>query len=129
MSYTAIAYRLPRFLRRHILHFEVEIEDAVAAFARAAAGERRACARCGLRRRRSTRITSRASLLRASISQWAMRPGITAGSTRSPTLRRCPSATAPSMRRIHIVTIEHLREPGRALCGDRAHARAGRHCC
>src|SRR5215831_14365536 len=33
MSYTRIAYRLPRFLRRHILHFEVEIEDAVRAFA------------------------------------------------------------------------------------------------
>ena len=33
MSYTALAYRLPRPLRRHILHFEAEIEDAVAAFA------------------------------------------------------------------------------------------------
>ena len=33
MSYSGLAYRLPRFLRRHILHFEVEIEDAVAAFA------------------------------------------------------------------------------------------------
>jgi len=29
-----VAYRLPRFLRRHVLHFEVEIEDAVARFAR-----------------------------------------------------------------------------------------------
>src|ERR1035437_1025068 len=35
MSYTGIAYKLPRPLRRHILHFESEIEDAVAAFARA----------------------------------------------------------------------------------------------
>ena len=35
MSYTALAYRLPRPLRRHILHFEVEIADAVAAFAAA----------------------------------------------------------------------------------------------
>ena len=33
MKYTAIAYRLPRPLRRHILHFECEIEDAVHAFA------------------------------------------------------------------------------------------------
>ncbi len=33
MSYTGIAYRLPRPLRRHILHFECEIEDAVRAFA------------------------------------------------------------------------------------------------
>jgi SAM-dependent methyltransferase len=34
MSYTQIAYRLPRGLRRHILHFEVSIEDAVAALSR-----------------------------------------------------------------------------------------------
>jgi SAM-dependent methyltransferase len=33
VSYTGIAYRLPRPLRRHILHFECEIEDAVRAFA------------------------------------------------------------------------------------------------
>ena len=32
MRYSGLAYRLPRFLKRHILHFEVEIEDAVAAF-------------------------------------------------------------------------------------------------
>ena len=35
MSYTAPAYRLPRPLRRHILHFEVEIAERVAAFAQA----------------------------------------------------------------------------------------------
>src|SRR6478735_4027514 len=34
MSYTGLAYRLPRPLRRHVLHFECEIEEAVAAFAR-----------------------------------------------------------------------------------------------
>ena len=33
MRYTGLAYRLPRPLRRHILHFETEIEDAVTAFA------------------------------------------------------------------------------------------------
>jgi SAM-dependent methyltransferase len=33
MKYSAAAYRLPRPLRRHILHFETEIEDAVASFA------------------------------------------------------------------------------------------------
>ena len=33
MKYTGIAYRLPRPLRRHVLHFESEIEDAVRAFA------------------------------------------------------------------------------------------------
>ncbi|HTS67120.1 MAG TPA: class I SAM-dependent methyltransferase [Candidatus Acidoferrales bacterium] len=30
MRYSGIAYRLPRFLKRHVLHFEGEIEDAVA---------------------------------------------------------------------------------------------------
>jgi len=33
MKYSGLAYRLPRPLRRHILHFETEIEDAVAALA------------------------------------------------------------------------------------------------
>ena len=35
MKYTGLAYRLPKPLRRHVLHFEMEIEDAVAAFAQA----------------------------------------------------------------------------------------------
>jgi SAM-dependent methyltransferase len=34
MKYTGLAYRLPRPLRRHVLHFEDEIEEAVAAFGR-----------------------------------------------------------------------------------------------
>lgn len=34
MKYTGLAYRLPRPLRRHVLHFECEIEEAVASFAR-----------------------------------------------------------------------------------------------
>ena len=32
MSYTAIAEHFPRFLRRHVLHFEFVIEDAVKRF-------------------------------------------------------------------------------------------------
>jgi SAM-dependent methyltransferase len=34
VKYTAFAYRLPRALRRHVLYFEAEIEEAVADFAR-----------------------------------------------------------------------------------------------
>lgn len=34
MSYAALARRLPAWLRRHVLHFEAAIEDAVSAFAR-----------------------------------------------------------------------------------------------
>jgi SAM-dependent methyltransferase len=41
MSYASLAYRLPRPLRRHILYFESQIEDAVAAFARALPAEAR----------------------------------------------------------------------------------------
>ena len=41
MSYTGIAYRLPRPLRRQILYFESQIEDAVTAFARALPAEAR----------------------------------------------------------------------------------------
>ena len=33
MRYSAIAQHLPHFLRRHILHFECAIEDAVEHFA------------------------------------------------------------------------------------------------
>ena len=33
MKHTTLAYRLPRPLRRHVLHFEAAIEDAVTAFA------------------------------------------------------------------------------------------------
>jgi len=33
MSYSSLAYRLPRPLRRHILHFEVAIQEAAEAFA------------------------------------------------------------------------------------------------
>ena len=33
MKYTDIAYRLPRPLRRHVLYFEAEIEDAIRTFA------------------------------------------------------------------------------------------------
>src|SRR5260221_7641219 len=41
MSYPSAAERLPAFLRRHILHFETSIEDALAVFgAQARAGER-----------------------------------------------------------------------------------------
>ena len=33
MRYSAPAYRLPRPLKRHVLHFEAEIEDAVRSLA------------------------------------------------------------------------------------------------
>ena len=113
MSYTGIAYRLPRPLRRHILHFESEIEDAVAAFARALPAGRACWMRA--RARGSTGITSRASAIAESISRWATRRGITAGSMRSPISRRCPSARGPSTPRCTLSPSSICARPGRAL--------------
>ena len=113
MSYSAIAYRLPRPLRRWILHFETEIEDAVARFASslppgarvldAGAGEgqyARAFARqryCGV----DLAVGDRAwdySRLDAIADLTAL-----------------PFRAATFDAALHIVTIEHLREPACAL--------------
>jgi SAM-dependent methyltransferase len=113
MSYTRLAYRLPRVLRRHILHFEVEIEDAVAAFAR--------------------KLPPRARLLDAGSgegqyahhfsSQRYCGVDLAVGDTAwdysrldaVADLTALPFRPAAFDAAIHIVTIEHLREPGRAL--------------
>jgi SAM-dependent methyltransferase len=113
MSYTDIAYRLPRFLRRHILHFEVEIEDAVTAFARklpagarvldAGAGEGRyahhfaAHRYCGVDLAVGDRLWDY-SKLDAIVDLTAL-----------------PFPPRTFDAAIFIVTIEHLREPGRAI--------------
>ncbi len=113
MSYTSIAYRLPLPLRRHILHFEGEIEDAVAAFASglpdgarvldAGAGEgqyRRHFASqryCGVDLAVGDRSWDYSRLdARADLTALPFRDGAFDAA-------------------IHIVTIEHLREPGAAL--------------
>ena len=113
MSYTALAYRLPRPLRRHILHFEVEIEDAVAAFARklpdgarvldAGAGE-------GQYRGHFARQRYCGVDLAVGDRSWDYsRLDALAD------LRALPFRTGAFDAAIHIVTIEHLREPGEAL--------------
>ena len=113
MKYSDLAYRLPRPFRRHILHFEVEIEDAVAAFARglpagarvldAGAGEGRyahffACQRyCGVD-------------LAVGDAAWDYgRLDAVAD------LTALPFRAGQFQAAIHIVTIEHLAEPARAL--------------
>lgn len=113
MKYTGLAYRLPRPLRRHILHFEVEIEDAVAAFARglpegarvldAGAGEGRYAPLFARRRYCGVDLAvgdatwdyGRLDAV-ADLTALPFRPGQFAAA-------------------IHIVTIEHLAEPARAL--------------
>jgi len=113
MSYTRIAYKLPRFLRRHILHFEVEIEDAVAGFARelpertrvldAGSGE-------GQYAHHFARQLYTGVDLAVGDNRWDYsRLDAVAD------LCALPFAMEKFEAAIHIVTIEHLREPGLAL--------------
>ena len=113
MSYTAIAYKLPRFLRRHILHFEVEIEEAVAGFARslpqgtrvldAGSGE-------GQYAHHFTRHRYTGVDLAVGDNLWDYSKLDAVAD-----LCALPFGTGTFDAAIHIVTIEHLPEPGRAL--------------
>ncbi len=113
MKYTGLAYRLPRPLRRHILHFEVEIEDAVAAFARglpegarvldAGAGEGRYAPLFA--RRRYCGVD-----LAVGDATWDY-----ARLDAVADLTALPFRSGQFAAAIHIVTIEHLAEPARAL--------------
>jgi len=113
MRYTGIAYRLPKVLRRQILHFEVEIEDAVAAFARALpAGARVLDAGSGEGQykhhfggQRYTGVD-----LGGGDKGWDY-----SGLDTVADLTALPFAEGAFDAAIHIVTIEHLCEPGRAL--------------
>ncbi|MCX6630142.1 MAG: class I SAM-dependent methyltransferase [Candidatus Solibacter sp.] len=113
MTYTAIAYRLPRPLRRHILYFESEIEDAVAAFARALpAGTRMLDAGSGegqyrhhFARQRYCGIDLAVGDAAWDYSQVDALADLTALPFRAETFDAA----------VHIVTIEHLKEPGRAV--------------
>jgi SAM-dependent methyltransferase len=113
MSYTAIAYRLPRPLRRHILHFESQIEDAVAAFARALpdgarvldAGSGEGQYRHHFARQRYSGVDLAVGDASWDYSQVDAFADLTA----------LPFRAATFDAAVHLVTIEHLREPGRAL--------------
>jgi SAM-dependent methyltransferase len=113
MSYSALAYRLPRPMRRHILHFEVEIEDAVAQFARslpggarvldAGAGEGQYARHFALQRYCGVDLA-------VGDEAWNYsRLDVIADLCRLPFPRDVFDAA------LHIVTIEHLREPAQAL--------------
>src|ERR1039457_4436123 len=113
MSYTGIAYRLPRPLRRHILYFESQIEDAVAAFARelpaggrlldGGSGE-------GQYRHHSARQRYCGIDLAVGDAAWDYSQVDALAD-----LTALPFRTATFDAAVHIVTIEHLKEPGRAL--------------
>jgi SAM-dependent methyltransferase len=113
MKYSGLAYRLPRFLKRQILHFEVEIEDAVAGFARglpplarvldAGAGE-------GQYARYFGKLRYCGVDLAVGDAAWDYgRLDAVAD------LGALPFRDATFDAAVHIVTIEHLQEPGRAL--------------
>lgn len=113
MSYTGIAYRLPRGLRRHILYFEAEIQEAVAAFARslpegarvldAGAGE-------GQYKHEFARQRYCGVDLGVGDAAWDY-----SGLDAVADLTALPFRSGAFDAVVHIVTIEHLREPGSAL--------------
>jgi SAM-dependent methyltransferase len=104
---------LPRVIKRHILHFEVEIEDAVAAFAQSLPGYARvldAGAGEGQYKRRFAKQRYCGVDLAVGDAQWNY-----AGLDAVADLTALPFRDGSFDAAIHIVTIEHLCEPARAL--------------
>jgi SAM-dependent methyltransferase len=113
VSHTALAYRLPKLLRRHILHFEVEIADAVAALAAALpAGVRILDAGAGegqyahyFARQRYCGVDLAVGDAAWDYSRLNVLADLTA----------LPFRDGAFDAAINVVTLEHLPEPGRAL--------------
>jgi len=113
MKYSGLAYRLPRPPRRHILHFETEIEDAVASFAGslepgarvldAGAGEGRYARHFA--RQRYCGVDLAVGDAAWDYSRLNAIADLTA----------LPFAAGAFHAALHIVTIEHLPEPAAAL--------------
>jgi SAM-dependent methyltransferase len=113
MNYTALAGRLPGPLRRHILHFEAEIDRAVEAFARALPpGARVLDAGAGEGRHRRLFEGRRYFGVDLAIgdTSWNYR-----GLDAIADLAALPFRTAVFDAALNIVTLEHLPEPARAL--------------
>ncbi len=113
MKYTGLAYRLPRPLRRHVLHFEWMIEEAVASYAaRLPEGARVLDAGSGegryaryFERHRYCGVDLAVGDLLWDYSRLDAVADLAALPFREGTFDAA----------LHIVTIEHLREPGCAL--------------
>jgi len=113
VSYTGIAYRLPRPLRRHILHFEVEIQDAVAAFARSLpAGARVLDAGAGEGQYRNEFGKQRYCGVDLAVGDAAWDYSRLDAIADLTALPFCDGAFEAVL---HIVTIEHLPDPAAAL--------------
>jgi len=113
MSYTAVAYRLPKWLRRHILHFEVELADALEAFAGSLpAGARMLDAGAGegqyahyFSRQRYCGVDLAVGDVKWDYSRIDVLADLT----------ELPFRAGAFHAAINIVTLEHVREPARAL--------------
>jgi SAM-dependent methyltransferase len=113
MNYTELAYHLPKPLRGHILHFEVEIDSAVSAFAaQLAAGARILDAGAGEGQYAPCFSKQRYCGVDLAVGD--------AGWNYSKLdaladLAALPFRDAVFDAAVHLVTIEHLREPALAL--------------
>jgi SAM-dependent methyltransferase len=113
VSYTSIAYRLPGPLRRHVLHFECEIEEAVGRFAAGLPGGARVL----------DAGSGEGQYARHFAGQRYCGVDLAVGDAKWDYSRvdALADLTALPFRggvfdaAIHIVTIEHLKEPGCAL--------------
>ncbi len=113
MSYTALAYRLPGPLRRHILHFEAEIERAAAAFGHSLpAGARVLDAGAGEGQHARHFARQRYCGVDLGVGDAAWDYGRLDAVA---DLAALPFPAGAFDAALHIVTIEHLREPARAL--------------
>jgi SAM-dependent methyltransferase len=113
MNYSRLAYRLPRFLKRHILHFEVEIEDSVIAFAHALPPLARVLD-AGAGEGQYKHVFAKQGYCGVDLgvgdTAWNYR-----GLDTIADLGALPFRDQSFDAALHIVTIEHLREPARAL--------------
>ena len=113
MSYTTAADRLPSFLRRHILHFEASIDDALATFAgRVRAGERVLDAGAGEGRHARYFPGARYCGVDLAVGDaaWNYR-----GLDAIADLESLPFRDGVFGACINIVTLEHVREPHKVV--------------
>jgi SAM-dependent methyltransferase len=113
MKHTGLAYRLPRPLRRWILHFEGQIEDAAQSFAASLPPNSRlldAGAGEGQYKHYFTAQRYTGSDLAVGDADWDY-----SGLDVIADMTALPFPDGAFAAAIHIVTLEHLPEPGRAL--------------
>ena len=113
MSYSAIADRLPGFLRRHILHFEASIEDALAEFAQGVrAGDRVLDAGAGEGRHSKYFPAARYCGVDLAVGDAGWNYG---GLDAIADLEALPFRDGAFAACINIVTLEHVCRPHRVL--------------